>query len=113
METIPPADHRSIPYTRRETSLFFQAQAISQYRLMAEIRKSGRLDYDLARAVQGLDDMKLPLVGLGAPTVIAPRRNCLPGPSVQCSHLDRLILAVGVMVGFIVKNLKKLPATRE
>ena len=110
----PPLQITGVSVHRRETSLLFQAQAGKQYRLMGGNLKVGAADYDLARAVQGLDDMKLPLVGLGAPTVIAPKAKLPPWTERYSAVIwIVLILAVGVMVGFIVKNLKKLPATRK
>jgi len=66
--------------------------------------------YDLARSVQGIDDLKLPAVSLGPVTAI-PRKEQLPPWTERHSTLlwIILVLAVGTMRILIVRNLRKLP----
>ena len=66
--------------------------------------------YDLARSVQGIDDLKLPAVSLGTVTAI-PHKEQLPPWTERHSTLlwIILVLAVGTMLILIVRNLKKLP----
>jgi hypothetical protein len=110
----PPLQVGEVSVHRRETSLVFQTQKGKQYILIGGNPNIGGADYDLAKAVQDLDDMKLPVVNLGPPTVVAHKE-----PQPPWSERYRfviwivLIIAVGVMVGFIVKNLKKLSPPQE
>jgi hypothetical protein len=71
-------------------------------------------DYDLVKSIQGLDDMKLQIVSLGSPTIIL-RKEKQPPWTERYSVVIWVVLliAVGVMVGFIIKNFKKLPAHKE
>ena len=69
----------------------------------------GGADYDLARAVQGLNELKLPVISLGPPTGIARKEPLTPWSERYSVVIwVVLIIAVGVMVGFIVKNLRKI-----
>ncbi len=106
----PPLQVGEVSVQRRETSLIFQTQKGKPYMLIGGNLNVGRADYDLAKAVQGLDDMKLTMVSLGPPTVVA-RKEPQPPWTERYRFVIWivLIIAVGVMVGFIVKNLKKLP----
>jgi hypothetical protein len=71
-------------------------------------------DYDLAKSVQGLDEMKLPAVSLGSPIFMAHKEK-LPPWTERYSIVIWivLIIAVGVIVGLIFRNLKKLPPSQE
>jgi hypothetical protein len=110
----PPVQIGGVSIHRRETSLMFQAQTGKQYRLVGGNSNVGGADYDLAKAVQGLDETKLPVVSLGPATVIAPKEPLRPWTERYSVVIwIVLIIAVGVMVGFIVKNLKKLPISQK
>lgn len=110
----PPLQVGEVSVQRRETSLIFQTQKGKPYMLIGGNLNVGRADYDLAKAVQDLDDMKLTVVSLGPPTVVA-RKEPQPPWTERYRFVIWivLIIAVGVMVGFIVKNLKKLPPRQE
>ena len=110
----PPVQVGRVSVHRRETSLMFQAQTGKQHKLIGGNFNVGGADYDLAKAVQGLDEIKLPVVSLGSPTVVAHKEPLRPWTERYSVALwIVLIIAVGVMVGFIVKNLKKLPPSQE
>jgi bacteriorhodopsin len=70
--------------------------------------------YDLARSVQGIDDLKLPAVSLGPVTAI-PHKEQLPSWTERHSTLlwIILVLAVGTMFILIVRNLRKLPPPQK
>jgi preprotein translocase subunit Sss1 len=71
-------------------------------------------DYDLAKSIEGLDGMKLQVVSLGSPTVIMHKEKRPPWTERYSMVIwIVLLVAVGVMVGFIIKNFKKLPAPKE
>ena len=105
----PPLKIGGVSAHRRETRLMFQAQTGKQYRLVGGNSNAGGADYDLAKAVQGLDELKLPVISLGPPTVIARKEPLAPWSERYSVVIwVVLIIAVIVMVGFIVKNLKKI-----
>jgi hypothetical protein len=108
----PPLQVGEVSVHRRETSLVFQTQKGKPYLLVGGNPNVAGADYDLAKAVQDLDDMKLTVVHLGPPIVVA-RKEPQPPWTERYRFVIWivLIMAVGVMVGFIVKNLKKLPTT--
>jgi len=94
---------------RRETRLVFQPQTGKRHMLLGGNPTVGGADYDLARAVQGLDELKLPVISLGPPTRIARKEPLAPWSERYSVVIwVVLIIAVVVMVGFIVKNLKKI-----
>jgi hypothetical protein len=110
----PPIQIKGVSVYRRETRLVFQAETGERYMLLGGNPNVGGADYDLAKAVQGLDDIKLPVASLGPPTLVAPKQPLRPWTERYSAVIwIVLILAVGVMVGLIVKNLKRLPSSRE
>lgn len=105
----PPLQIDRVFVYRRETRLVFQSQPGKRYMLLGGNPKAGGADYDLARAVQGLDELKLPVISLGPPTRIARKQPLAPWSERYSIVIwVVLIIAVAVMVGLIVKNLKKL-----
>jgi hypothetical protein len=109
-----PLEISRVSVYRRETSLIFQAQAGKHYTLVGGNLKVAGPDYDLAKSVQGLDEMKLPAVSLGSPIFMAHKEK-LPPWTERYSIVIWivLIIAVGVIVGLIFRNLKKLPPSQE
>jgi hypothetical protein len=94
---------------RRETRLVFQPQTGKRHMLLGGNPKVGGPDYDLSRAVKGLDELKLPVISLGPPTRIARKEPLAPWSERYSVVIwVVLIIAVGVMVGLIVKNLRKI-----
>jgi hypothetical protein len=99
---------------RRETRVVFQPQTGKRHMLLGGNPKVGGADYDLAKAVQGLDETKLPVISLGPPTRIAHKEPLAPWSERYSVVIwVVLIIAVGVMVGLIVKNLKRLPISQK
>lgn len=110
----PPLQISEVSVHQRETSLVFQAQTGKRYILIGGNLNAGGADYDLSKAIQGLDNMKLPVVSVGSSTAIAHKEK-LPPWTERYSMVIWivLIIAVGVMVWFILKNLKKIPRSPE
>lgn len=110
----PPLQISGSSVLRRETSLVFQAQTGKRYLLIGGNPNAFAADYDLAKSIQGLDDMKLQVVSLGSPTIIVHKEKQPPWTERYSVVIWIILLAaVGVMVGFIIKNFKKLPAPKE
>jgi hypothetical protein len=107
----PPLELRRARLFRRETSLVFQATPQQNYTLIGGNAKVRPPDYDLAKAVRGVDEFKLPVVHSGPAVLLSiPADKALPW-SERHAGLILIILAaaVGVMLVFIVKNLKGFP----
>jgi hypothetical protein len=100
---------------RRETRVVFQPQTGKRHMLLGGNPKVGEADYDLAKAVQGLDETKLPVISLGGPPTRIAHKEPLAPWSERYSVVIWvvLIIAVGVMVGLIVKNVKRLPISQK
>jgi hypothetical protein len=96
---------------RRETSLVFQAEPQQNYTLIGGNAKVGLPDYDLAKAVRGVDEFKLPVVHSGPAGLLGPPAGKTLPWSERHAGMILIILAaaVGVMLVFIIKNLKGLP----
>jgi len=108
----PPLELRRARVYRRETSLVFQARPQQSYTLIGGNVKVRPPDYDLAKAVRGVDEFKLPVVHSGPAGLLSPPpEKALPW-SERHAGLILIILAaaVGVMLVFIIKNLKGLPS---
>ncbi|MGD0915151.1 MAG: DUF3999 family protein [Thermodesulfobacteriota bacterium] len=110
----PPLKVERISLFRRDTSLVFQAQAGQVYTLIGGNPKVGEANYDLAKSIQGIDELMLPSVGLG-PSVAIPHKGQIPPWTERHSTLlwIILILAVAGMLILIVRSFKKLPSARE
>jgi hypothetical protein len=110
----PPLQINGLSVLRRETSLVFQAQTGKRYLLIGGNLNASPADYDLAKSIEGLDSMKLQVVSLGSQTLIVHKEKRPPWTERYSLVIwIVLIVAVGVMVGFIIKNIKKLPAPKE
>jgi len=111
----PPLELKRAEVYRRETSLVFQARPQQNYTLIGGNAKVRPPDYDLAKAVRGVDEFKLPVVHSGSVELLGlPAEKTLPW-SERHAALILIILAaaVGVMLVFIIKNLKGLPGKDE
>ena len=110
----PPLKLNGVSIYRRDTSLVFQAQPGQVYTLIGGNLKVREANYDLAKSFQGIDDLTLPMVSLGPLTAI-PHKEQIPPWTERHSTLlwVILVLAVGMMLILIVRNLKKLPPSRE
>ncbi len=110
----PPLQINGVSVRRRETSLMFQAQTGKRYVLIGGKLNVGKADYDLAKAVQGLDELKLPGIRLGSPTILTHKEQLPPWTERYGIILwIVLVLAVSVMVWLIAKNLKKLHTSQS
>jgi hypothetical protein len=107
----PPLQLKRATFFRRDTSLVFQARARQTYTLISGNAKVRPPDYDLAKAVRGVDEFSLPAVHPGPSELLeAPEEKVLPFSERHAGLiLMSLIAAVGVMLVFIIKNLKSLP----
>ena len=71
-------------------------------------------DYDLAKAVRGVDQLTLPVLDPGPAVFLAPKEKMVPWSERHGSViLVVLIVAVGLMLVLIVKNLRKLPTKQQ
>lgn len=108
----PPLQLEGVRIFRRDTSLVFEAQGGQTYTLIGGNPRASAADYDLARAVRGVDQFTLPVLHPGSVVVLAPEKKVAPWSERHSTViLVILIVAVAVMLLFIVKNLKKLPRT--
>ncbi len=110
----PPLRLDGVSIYRRDTSLVFQAQPGQVYTLIGGNPKAREANYDLAKSIQGIDELTLPTVSLGPSTAI-PHKEQIPPWTERHSTLLWVILglAVGMMLILIVRNLKKLPSSQE
>ena len=107
----PPLKTDKISLYRRDTSLVFQVQSGQVYTLIGGNPKTGGANYDLARAIQGVDEFKLPVVSLGASIPIPHKEKMVPWTERHSTLLwTILVLAVIGMLILIVRSLKKLPS---
>jgi len=111
----PPLQLKRATLFRRDTSLVFQATARQTYTLIGGNAKVRPPDYDLAKAVRGVDEFSLPAVHSGPAELLkAPEEKVLPFSERHAGLiLMSLIVAVGVMLVFIIKNLKSLPGNNN
>jgi hypothetical protein len=108
----PPLEFRQVKLFRRHTSMVFQAQTQQTYTLIGGNLSAGPPDYDLAKAVRGVEEFSMPAVQLGPALLLqADEEKELPW-SERHAGLILIVLAaaVGVMLVFIIKNLKGLPS---
>ena len=111
----PPLELTRAKVFRRDTSLVFQAMPRQNYRLIGGNAGVRPPDYDLAKAVRGVDDFNLPVVRSGPVAVLSPPAEKVLPWSERHAGLILVVLAaaVGVMLVFIIKNLKGLPSRKE
>lgn len=107
----PPLQLRRVKLFRRRTSMVFQAQTQQTYTLIGGNAKVRPPDYDLAKAVRGVDEFKLPVVHSGPAELLSPPAEKTLPWSERHAGLILIVLAaaVGVMLVFIIKSLKGLP----
>jgi hypothetical protein len=110
----PPVDLDGVTVFRRETSLVFQAAPGRAYALVGGNPKARAASYNLARAIEGVDEFRVPAVRLGPSRPLEGRKGLLPW-SERHSVLTWAVLmvAVGVAVLLIVRNMKRLRAPRQ
>ena len=109
----PPLKLDGISIYRRDTSLVFQAQSGQVYTLIGGNPKAKEADYDLAKSIQGMDDLTLPVVSFG-PSMSIPHKKQIPPWTERHSTFlwIILVLAVAMMLILIVRNLRKLPSSQ-
>jgi hypothetical protein len=106
----PPLQLDGVRIFRRDTSLVFEAHGGQTYTLIGGNPKARAADFDLARAVRGVDRLTLPVLHPGPAVFLAPEEKMVPWSERHgFVILGVLIVAVAVMFILIVKNLKKLP----
>jgi Protein of unknown function (DUF3999) len=107
----PPVDLDGVTVSRRETSLVFQAVPGRRYALVGGNPKARAASYDLAKAIEGVDEFQAPIVRLGPSRLLEGEKELFPW-SERHSVLIWIVLfvAVGVAVLLIVRNLKTLRA---
>jgi hypothetical protein len=110
----PPLKLDGVSMYRRDTSLVFQAQSGQVYTLIGGNPKAREANYDLAKSIQGIDDLTLSLVSLGPPSAIPHKEQILPWTERHSTLLWIVLgLAVAMMLILIVRNLRKLPSSQE
>ena len=110
----PPLKLDRVSMVRRDTSLVFEAQPGQGYTLIGGNPKAREANYDLVKSIQGIDDLTLPMVSLGPSTVILHKEQIPPWTERHSTLLwIILVLAVGMMLILIVRNLKKLPSSQK
>jgi hypothetical protein len=110
----PPFDLDGVTVFRRETSLVFQAVPGRRYALVGGNPQARAASYDLAKAIEGVDEFQAPTVRLGPSRPLEGKKELLPW-SERHSVLIWIVLicAVGVAVFLIVRNMKTLRAPRQ
>lgn len=110
----PPLELDGVRIFRRDTSLVFEARGGQNYTFIGGNPKARAADYDLAKAVRGVDQLTLPVLDPGPAVVLAPKEKMVPWSERHGSViLVVLIVAVGLMLVLIVKNLRKLPTKQQ
>ncbi|NTW38029.1 MAG: hypothetical protein HGB17_18415, partial [Syntrophobacteraceae bacterium] len=110
----PPVDLDGVTVFRRETSLFFQAAPGRRYALVGGNPQARAANYDLAKAIEGVDEFQAPTGRLGPSRALEGKKELFPW-SERHSVLIWIVLicAVGVAVFLIVRNMKRLRAPRH
>jgi hypothetical protein len=111
----PPLKLTRTRVFRRETSLVFQVASQQNYRLIGGNAGVRPPDYDLAKAVRGVDEFTLPVVRSGPAELLSPSAEKALPWSERHAGLILVVLAaaVGVMLVLIIKNLRGLPGKDE
>jgi len=108
----PPLKIGDVSVYWRETSLVFRAEAGRRYRLIGGNPRATEPNYDLARSIQGVDDFKLPVAGLGLLTATPHKERLSPWTERHSALIwIILVLAVGTMLALVLRNLRKLPSS--
>ena len=107
----PPLQLNRVAIFRRDTSVVFQARPGQTYMLIGGNSRARPADYDLAKAVRGVDEFTLPVVHPGESVLLETKGVVIPWSERHgAAILIVLILAVAVTLGFILKNLRGLPS---
>lgn len=107
----PPIRLDGVTLFRRDTSLVFEASPGRTCRLIGGNARAGAASYDLARAIQGVDQLKVPAVGLGPLLSMKQKEQLRPWTERHGAIIWAvLILAVIVMLLLIIRGLKNLRA---
>ncbi len=111
----PPLALKRVTLFRQDTSLVYEAKARHTYTLIGGNAQARPPVYDLAKAVQGVDEFSLPVIHTGPQVLLsAPEKKVLPWSERHAVLiLVILIAAVGGMLVFIIKNLKGLPRRKN
>ena len=110
----PPLQLNRVAIFRRDTSLVFQTQRGQTYELIGGNSKARPADYDLAKAVRGVDDFTFPVVHPGESAVLELEEEMIPWSERHGAViLIVLIFAVGVTLRLILKNLRGLPSKQQ
>ena len=107
----PPLQLNRVAIFRRDTSVVFQARPGQTYMLIGGNSRARPADYDLAKAVRGVDEFTLPVVHPGESVLLETKGEMIPWSERHgAAILIVLIVAVAVTLGFILKNLRGLPS---
>jgi hypothetical protein len=110
----PPVDLDGVTVFRRETSLVFQAVPGRPYALVGGNPEVRPATYDLAKAIEGVDEFQVPTVRLGPSRPLKGRNELFPWNERHSVLIwIGLMVAVGVAVVLIVRNMKTLRALRQ
>ncbi|MGD2270414.1 MAG: DUF3999 family protein [Desulfobacterales bacterium] len=111
----PPLQLDRVKLFRRHTSLVFQAQAQQTYTLLGGNLSAGPPDFDLAKAVRGVEDFSMPVVQPGTALILqADEQEELPWSERHAGViLVVLIAATGIMAIIIIKSLKGISAKKR
>ena len=110
----PPVDLDGVTVSRRETSLIFQAAPGRRYALVGGNPQARAASYDLPKAIEGVDELQVPIVRLGPSRSLEGKKDLLPW-SERHRVLVWMVLmvAVGVAVFLVVRNMKRLRTPRQ
>jgi len=110
----PPVDLDGVTVSRRQTSLIFHAAPGRRYALVGGNPQARAASYDLAKAIDGVDELEVPTVRLGPSRLLEGKKELLP-LSERHSVLIWIVLvvAVGVVLLLIVRNRNHLRDPRQ
>jgi len=110
----PPVEVEGVTVWRRDPSLVFEAASGRTYTLLGGNPEAPAPSYDLAKAVEGVNELQMPTVRLGPSRPVGVKKNILPW-SGRHSALTWTVLvsAVGGILVLMVRNMKNLRAPRQ
>jgi hypothetical protein len=110
----PPLEVKGLTVFRRDTSLVFEAASGRTYTLIGGNPAAHAPSYDLAKAVEGVDDFQMPSAALGALRPVDVKKDMPPWSERHSALIwTVLVAAVGVVLVLIVRNMKHLRAPRQ
>jgi hypothetical protein len=110
----PPVELDGVTVFRRETSLVFRAAPGRRYVLVGGNPKARAASYDLAEAIEGVDELQAPAVRLGPSRSLEGKKELIPWSERHSGLIwTVLVVTVGVMVFLIVRNMKRLRVPRQ